>query len=163
MHHEAQFQNWWNDQSQKIVKTVNNCKRMLAAQWKRQDAEHTFKDTMSKYFRALNFWTANIPLRSYSKPNLQFCEFAHNGNSRRSVWLSAVQDNAQFDSVLSRTMLSLTQRCPGQYSVWLSAVQDNAQFDSVLSRTAPSDLTCKSFQNPFCLGQTELIYSNCWS
>ena len=141
MHHEAQFQNWWNDQSQKIVKTVNNCKRMLAAQWKRQDAEHTFKDTMSKYFRALNFWTANIPLRSYSKPNLQFCEFAHNGNSRRSVWLSAVQDNAQFDSVLStvqdnaqfdsalsRTMLSLTQRCPGQCSVWFSVVQDSTKW-----------------------------------
>ena len=118
----------------RLLKTVNNCKRMLAAQWKRQDAEHTFKDTMSQYFRALTFWTANIPLRSlFQTPQKceQFCEFAHNGNSRRSVWLSAVQDNAKFDSVLSRTMLSLTQRCPGQCSVWLSAVQDNAQFDSV--------------------------------
>ena len=119
--HEAQFQNWWNDQSQKTVKTVNNCKMMLAAQWKRKDAEHPFKDTMSQYFRALTFWTANIPLRSYSKPPKNVNNFAN--------WHIMVTQGVQSDSALSRTMLSLIQCCPGQCSVWLSAVQDNAQSD----------------------------------
>ena len=39
----------------------------------------------------------------------------------------------KLDSELSRTALTLTQRCPGPRSAWLSAVPDNPQPDSALS------------------------------
>ena len=38
----------------------------------------------------------------------------------------------QFDSALSKTAISLTQRCPGQLSIWFHAVPGSNQFNSAV-------------------------------
>ena len=62
------------------------------------------------------------------------------------LWLSALPDCVSFDSTLSRTALSRTQRSPGQSSAGLNALPDRTQQDSTLSLTALSRTHCSPGQ-----------------
>ena len=67
-------------------------------------------------------------------------------DTESTTWLLAVRDSAKLDSVLSRTVITLTPCSPGQCLAWLRAVPDSAKLDSLLSQTVLSlNPCCPSF------------------